>query len=146
MDSVTARARQRGSRTIGVLTALMCALAAGAVWCVIALQVYLDLMFFGIPLAIMVAWALRSNGFSHSRLGAAIAATFTGLAFVYAGYLLAAAKVAAFLGLPLRSTVMSIGPEMAGAVAWADLTTWRVATVLIAVVLSAWLVWRPSKA
>lgn len=143
---VTARSHGGSSRVIGVITALMCALAAGAVWCVIALHVYLDLVFFAVPLAIIVAWALRSNGFARSALGAAIAASFTLIAFVYSGYLLAAAKVAAFLGMSLRSTVMSIGPEMAGAVAWADLTGWRIATILVAIALSAWLVWRPQRA
>lgn len=145
MASVTARSKGRSSRAIGVVTALMCALAAGAVWSVMALHVYLDLIFFAIPVAIIVAWALRSNGFVRSAAGAAIAAFFTLIAFVYAGYLLAAAKVAAFLGVSMRSTVINIGPEMAAAVAWTDLTAWRIATMLFAVALSAWLVWRPAR-
>ncbi len=130
------------SRLIGVATALMCALAAGAVWCVLALQMRADLIVLVIPLAFLIAWILRTHGFARSRSGAALAAACMLLAFAYSAYLLAAAKVAAYLGLPLRSSLLMIGPEMAAAVAWADLTGWHVAAVAVAIALAAWLVWR----
>jgi len=130
------------ARAIGIATALMCALAAGAVWCVLALYLRVDLIFIALVIAVLIAWVLRANGFSRTRSGALVAATSTLLAFIYSAYLLAAAKVASFLGLPLRSTLVAIGPDMAAAVAWADLTWWHASTVMLAVVLSAWLVWR----
>ena len=133
------------SRLIGVATALMCALASGAVWCVLALQLRADLIVLVIPVAVLIAWVLRTHGFARSGFGAALAAACVVLCFVYSAYLLAAAKVAAYLGLPLRSSLLMIGPEMAAAVAWADLTPWHVATVVVASVLAAWLVVRRGR-
>lgn len=134
--------RTLAARVIGIATALMCALAAGAVWCVAALYLRIDMIFIALVIAVLIAWVLRANGFSRTRSGALVAALSTLLAFVYSAYLLAAAKVASFLGLPLRSTLVSIGPDMAAAVAWADLTMWHAGSVLLAMALSAWLVWR----
>ncbi len=130
------------TRVIGIATALMCALAAGALWCVLALHVQSDLILLVLPLALLIAWILRTHGFARSRAGAVLAALCVLVAFAYSAYLLAAAKVASVLGLPLRSSVVLIGPEMAAAVAWADLSAWHVATVSTAVLLAAWLVWR----
>lgn len=136
-------ARPRGgTRVIGIATALMIALAGGAVWCVLQLYLRLDLIMLSILIGAMIAWILRGHGFAHSASGAAIAALCTAVTCVYAGYLLAAAKVASFLGLPMRSTLIAIGPDMAAAIAWADLTGFHIGTVVLAVLLSAWLVWR----
>jgi hypothetical protein len=127
---------------IGTATALMTALAAGAVWCVLQLYVRFDLIGLSLAVAALIAWVLRGQGFGRSLSGSLIAAICTILACVYAGYLLAAAKVASFLGIPMRATLTTIGPDMAGAVALADLTVYHIGIVLLAVVLSAWLVWR----
>ena len=129
------------SRVIGIATALMCALAAGAVWCVLALFAQADLILLALPIAALLAWVLRTHGFARTVSGAALAVFFTMLAFAYSAYLLAAAKVASMLGLPLQSSVRMIGPEMASAVAWADLTATHGAIVLVAILLGAWLVW-----
>lgn len=131
------------TRAIGVATAIMCALAGGAVWCVLALYLRLDSGMFLLLIAAVLAWVLRSHGFAHSAVGVAVAVACTLVAFAYSAYLLAAAKVASFLGLPLRSTLIAIGPDMATAVARADFGIWQAATLMLACVLSAWLVWRP---
>lgn len=133
------------TRTIGVATALMCALAGGAVWCVLALYLRLDSGIFLLLIAALLAWVLRSHGFAQSGLGVVVAVACTLVAFAYSAYLLAAAKVASFLGLPLRSTLVAIGPDMATAVAWADFGIWQAATLAVACLLAAWLVWRPAK-
>ncbi len=133
------------TRALGVATALMCALAGGALWCVLALYLRLDSGVFLLMIAALVGWVLRRHGFAHSWAGIAIAVACTLIAFAYSAYLLAAAKVASFLGLPLRSTLLAIGPEMAGAVARADFTAWQAVNLALACVLAAWLVWRPVK-
>ncbi len=140
--SVEHTSKRTLNRIVGIATVLMCALAAGAVWCVLQLYSRIDLIGLSLLVGAMIAWILRRQGFAHTLSGAFLAATCTAIACVYAGYLLAAAKVASFLGIPMRSTLTTIGPDMAGAVAWADLTPIHIGTLLLAVVLSAWLVWR----
>ena len=136
--------RQPANYAIGVATALMCALAAGAVWCVLQLYLRFDLIGFALAVGVFIAWILRRQGFGHSVGGALVAAASTTVACIYAGYLLAAAKVASFLGIPMRATLTTMGPDMAAAVAWADLTGFHIGTLILAVVLSAWLVWRKA--
>jgi hypothetical protein len=133
---------QGGNLAIAIATALMCALAAGAVWCVLQLYLRLDLIGIAIVIGAFIAWVLRRQGFGRRLSGALIAAFSTLLACLYAGYLLAAAKVASFLGVPMRNTLTTMGLDMAGAIAWADLTVFHLGTLVLAVVLSAWLVWR----
>ena len=132
------------NRIVGIATVLMCALAAGAVWCVLQLYSRIDLIGLSLVVGALIAWILRRQGFGRTHSGALLAAGCTAIACVYAGYLLAAAKVASFLGIPMRSTLTSIGPDMAGAVAWADLTLIHIGTLALAVVLSAWMVWRKA--
>jgi hypothetical protein len=133
---------QGANLVIGIATALMCALAAGAVWCVLQLYLRLDLIGLAIVIGALIAWVLRRQGFAHRLSGVLIAMFSTLLACLYAGYLLAAAKVASFLGVPMRSTLTSMGLDMATAVARTDLSAFHVATLILAVVLSAWMVWR----
>jgi hypothetical protein len=134
------------TRVLGIATALMCALAGGAVWSVASLYLRLDSAIFLLLIAALVAWVLRRHDYAHSWSGVIVALACTLLAFAYASYLLAAAKVASFLGLPLRSTLLAIGPDMATAVAWADFTAWQAATLMVACALAGWLVWRRPKA
>lgn len=130
------------TRLIGIATAMMSALAGGAVWCVLQIYLQLDLIMLAVLIGAVIAWVLRGHGFAHTVSGALIAAFATALASVYAGYLLAAAKVASFLGIPLRATLTTIGPDMAAAVAWADLNGFHIGTIVAAIMASAWLVWR----
>ena len=131
---------------IGVATALMVALAAGAVWCVLQLYLRVDLIGLALLVGAIIAWVLRRQGFAHSVGGAVTAMISTAIACAYASYLLAAAKVASFLGIPMRAALLGIGPDMAGAVAWADLSGFHVVTMILATVLSAWLLWRKPAA
>ena len=130
------------TRFIGIATALMCALAAGAVWSVLQIYLRLELVVLALPSAALIAWALRNHGFARTPGGALLAALITAIACAYASYLLAAARVASFLGIPMRATLTTIGAEMAAAVAWANMTVFHVGTLMLAVALSAWLVWR----
>ncbi len=130
------------ARLIGVATVLMVALAAGAVWCVLQLYARVDLIGVSLMVGLIIAVVVRRQGFARTFSGVLIAMLGTAVASVYASYLLAAAKVASYLGIPMRSALISIGPDMAGAVAWADMTGFHIGTLILAIVLSAWLVWR----
>lgn len=134
------------SRFIGVATVLMVALAAGAVWCVLQLYVRVDLIGLSLLAGLIIAVVVRRQGFARTLAGTLIAVLGTALASAYASYLLAAAKVASYLGIPMRSALTSIGPDMASAVAWADMSNFHIGTLILALVVSAWLVWRKPAA
>ena len=134
--------RSLSMRIIGVATVLMVALAAGAVWCVLQLYARVDLIGISLFVGVLIAIVVRRQGFARSFEGVLLAVLGTTVACAYASFLLAAAKVASFLGIPMRSALTSIGPDMAGAVAWADMSGFHLSTLILAVVLSAWLVWR----
>lgn len=129
---------------IGIATALMVALAAGAVWCVLQLYLRVNLIGVALVVAVVIAWTLRRQGFGQSASGAVIAAISTAIACAYASYLLSAAQVASFVGESMRSTLLKIGPALATDVAWASMGVFQIGTLLLAIVLSAWLVWRKA--
>jgi hypothetical protein len=135
---------------IGVATALMCALAGGAVWCVIALYARHDLMALSLPVAAGVAWALRAHGFAGRWSGAAIAVAFVALACAYSLYLQATAQVASLLGLPMRDALLQMAPRMAIDIAWANLDAGGAAIIALALVVAAigtlWAVRTPRRA
>lgn len=139
-DSDTSRSA--GSRAIGIATALMCALAGGAVWCVLALYSRQSLTILALAIAAIIAWALRSHGFAGSKRGALIAAVATALACFYSQYLLVAADMASLLGLPLRTAAVQIGPGMATALIQQRLSIVDIAVLIAAIVFAALLTWR----
>lgn len=102
----------RGGRFAGVMTALMCALAGGAVWCVVAMALRRELAVLALPIAYVVAWALRRSGHAGSWLGAGLAVLATVLACFYAQYLLATAEIASIFGLPFREGLTRSGFDM----------------------------------
>jgi len=125
------------SRRIGIATALMTALAGGAVWCLIALYARHDLIALSLPIAAAVAWALRSHGYAGRWSGAAIAVACVALASAYSLYLQAAAQVASMLGLPLRAALTQMDPRMAIDIAWANLDVAGIATIVVAAIIAA---------
>ncbi len=129
---------------IGIATALMVALAAGAVWCVLQMYLHVNLIGVALIVAALIAFTLRRQGFGRSASGALIAAISTAVASAYASYLLAAAQVASFVGESMRSTLLKIGPALATDVAWASMGVFQIGTLLLAILLSAWLVWRKA--
>ncbi len=98
------------ARWIGVATALMTALAGGALWCLIALYARHDLIALSLPIAAAVAWALRSHGFTGRWFGAVIAVACVALASAYSLYLQAAAQVASMLGPAAPRRARADGP------------------------------------
>jgi hypothetical protein len=123
---------------------LLGGLAAGALWCVVALGTDVDTSALIVPLGIGLATFLRWQGFRGSR-GAACAALATLLAFAYAQYLFAAAKVAQMLGFPLRSTLFTMDFGMGWQVARANMGAWDIGWLLMALVIAMMLMLRPLR-
>jgi len=136
-QTVSTTQRRSGGRWIGIATALMCALAGGALWCLIALYARRDLIVLALPIALVVAWALRSHGFAARWSGAAIAAICVVIACAYSLYLQAAAQVASMLGLPLRAALTQMDPKMALDIAWVNLDAGGTSLVAVAIIAAA---------
>lgn len=134
MPSDTAIGTNR-PRAIGIATALMSALAGGAVWCLLSLYSRGELAGFAFVVAVVVAWALRAHGFAGSWLGGLLAAACVLLAAVYASCLQAVAQIASLLGLSMRATLIQMEPSMAIAIARANLSGWNAAIIAAAVAL-----------
>ncbi|HVV98252.1 MAG TPA: hypothetical protein VHC92_14010 [Rhodanobacteraceae bacterium] len=130
-------AATRRTHWIGIATALMTALAGGAVWCLIALYARRDLIALALPIAGLIVWALRAHGYAGRWSGAAVAAICVALASAYSLYLQASAQVASVLGLPLREALLQIGPRMAFDIMRANLDAVGAATLLAAVLVGA---------
>ena len=139
------RKRSTLSLWLGFATAMMSALAGGAVWCVLVLRTGHELTWFALVCALVVAWALRANGFGGSRAGAALAALCTALACIYAQCLLAVGDVAQAMGYSLRETLYRIGVDFAVAVATGRISPWQTALYVLSMGISAWLVLRQPK-
>lgn len=134
------------TRIIGIATAAMCALAGGAVWCLLSLYLRDPLPLFAFAVAAPVAWALRSHGHAGRISGAAIAVACVLLASGYAWCLQAVARIASMLGVPMRAALRQMGPDMMLDVARAGLDGWSIATSLAAAVAAAAWVSRPNRA
>ena len=127
---------------IGFATALMSALAGGAVWSVLVLRSGHEFIFLAFVIALVIAWILRANGYAGTRLGAVLAALCTAFACIYTQCLLAVGDVAQALGFSLRDTLLRIGADFALAVVRGRISPWQTASYVLAMALSAWLVWR----
>jgi hypothetical protein len=131
---------------IGLATALMAALASGAVWCVLVLRTGHELTLLAFVIAAVIAWVLRVNGYAGTRLGATLAALCTGFSVFYAQCLLAVGDVAQAMGFSLRDTIFRIGMDFALAVVKGRIAPWQTASYVLAMAFAAWLVWRRGAA
>lgn len=113
----------------GLATALMVALAGGAVWALAALWRQDELSFLALPLGLFIGRVLAGNGPRNTALAALCAATFALLASGYALWMIASGRVAMLLGMRLTDIFGNIGLELAGAVAWARLDALDIAII-----------------
>ena len=148
MANATAPRDSRGRRAnwIGVATALMSALAGGAIWCLVALYSRHDLIALSLPIAGVIVWALRANGFAGRWSGALLAAFCVALASAYSLYLQATAQVASMLGLPMRAALLQMGPRMAIDIAWANLDMAGAFIIAIALIVAVFGMLRVARA
>ena len=131
------------THVIGIATAAMCALAGGAVWCLLSLYLRSQLALFAFAVAAAVAWALRAHGFAGRVAGAVLATGCVLLASGYAWCLQAIARIASMLGVPMRAAMQQMGPDMVLDVARAGLGGWSIAITLAAAIAAAAWVLRP---
>jgi hypothetical protein len=129
-------------RRIGLATALMSALAGGAIWCLLALCSRGDLAWFAFVVTAFVVWTLRAHGYAGRWSGAAVAMTCVALACVYSLYLQAVARMASMFGMPMRSAFMRMNPAMTLDIARADLDVIGVVLLAAAIVLAGVLMLR----
>lgn len=138
--------RKPRAHWIGVATALMSALAGGAIWCLVALYSRHDLIALSLPIAGAIVWALRANGFAGRAAGALVATACVALACAYSLYLQATAQVASLLGLPLRAALTQMEPRMALDIAWASVDGAGLCVIGVAIAVAAvGTLWSPSR-
>jgi hypothetical protein len=135
-EIATPDSRSRRIRWIGIATALMSALAGGAIWCLLALYARHDLIALSLPIAAIIVWALRVHGYAGRWSGAAIAVVCVVLACTYSLYLQATAQVASLLGLSMRTALLQMGPGMAIDIVWANLDVASAFIIAIALVVA----------
>jgi hypothetical protein len=132
---------------IGVATALMCALAGGAIWCLLSIYSGNTLAAFAFVVALVVVWTLRMHGYALRWRGALLAAFCVALASWYAFYLQAVVRIAALLGIPIRAALVKMDPSMALDIAWASMRGWNLAIIACAAACALFgIMWRKPAA
>jgi hypothetical protein len=118
-------------------TSAIAGLAAGALWCLLALGLTRGAEFLIVPLGGAIGLYFRWLGFRGTR-GAICAASAVLIAFVYAQYLFAAVRVAQILGFALRNTLFKMDWGLARQAASANIGTWDLVALAIAIIAAVW--------
>ncbi|HMM57182.1 MAG: hypothetical protein DYH18_08980 [Xanthomonadales bacterium PRO7] len=126
-----------------IATTAIAGLAAGALWCLLALSVTHGAGFLIVPLGAAMGWYFHWLGFPGKRC-AICAMTAVLIAFVYAQYLFAAVRIAQMLGFPLRNTLFRMDLGLAWQGALANLGAWDFVWLALACAIAAWLAMRIS--
>lgn len=126
-----------------IATTAIAGLAAGALWCLLALSVTHGAGFLIVPLGAAIGWYSHWLGFPGKR-GAICAITAVLIAFVYAQYLFAAVRVAQMLGFALRSTLFKMDFGLAWQAACTNIGGWDFVWLALACAIAAWLAMRIS--
>lgn len=122
---------------LGLATALMSALAGGAVWALAALWRHDVLAFLALPVGLLIGRVLANNGPRSTAFAAVCAATFSLAASAYALWMIASGRVALLLGMRLTDIFGAIGVDLAAAIAWARLSTFDIACIAAAAMVAA---------
>ena len=133
---------------VGPLT-LLCSvllggLAAGALWCLLSLDVERGVGALIVPLALAIGIYFRWLGV-RNLAGACCATAAILLAFVYAQYLFAAVRIAQMLGFPLRSTLFTMDLGLAWQVTRANLGAFEIGCLLLACAAAALVAYLPVR-
>jgi hypothetical protein len=118
-----------------IAAVLLGGLAAGALWCLLALGLSRGGEFLIVPLGGAIGLYFRWLGFRGAR-GAICATSAVLIAFAYAQYLFAAVRVAQILGFSLRSTLFKMDWGLAWQAAGANLSIWDCVALAAAIVTS----------
>ena len=129
---------------VAAFIAAMLGLAAGALWMVVTLYQRHPLPWLALPIAVIMAWAIR-NGVRKPGDGAALlAALATLLASIYVSMLIAAAQIAGSMGLGLIDTLQTAGAGMLWQLARIGFSVSEGVWTVLAMLLAAWLGRRPA--
>lgn len=139
-----APARRRSGNFSALASIVLGGLAAGALWCLLALALDFSNGFLILLLAVGLALFMRWQRFRGFH-GAFCVVAATLLAYVYAQYLFAAVRIAQMLGFALRDTLFKMGFGLAWQVAWANLGASDIGWLVLACVVAAWMVLRNPK-
>jgi hypothetical protein len=137
----TAQPRKTPGLFSCLATTAIAGLAAGALWCLLALVLTRGADLLIVPLGAAIGMYCRWLGY-HSVRGAVCAVASVLIAFVYAQYLFAAVRVAQILGFSLRGTLFKMDWGLAWQAASANLATWDFVTLVAGVVVACWIVVR----
>jgi len=124
----------------------MCALAGGALWCLLSLRATGDLAPFAFVVAGAVVWALRAHGYGGRWTGIVLAPLLVALAAVYAFYLQAVARVAGMLGVSIRDAFTKMQGGFVLDIARANLGLASAAIVCAAIAVAALAMWPRGRA
>ncbi|MBS0556634.1 MAG: hypothetical protein JSR27_04375 [Proteobacteria bacterium] len=124
-------------------TTAIAGLAAGALWCLLALGLHRGGAFLIVVLGGAIGAYFRWLGFAERR-GAICATSAVLIAFVYAQYLFAAVRVAQVLGFPLRNTLFRMDAGLAWQAANANLGAWDFVWLALACAIAVWFAIRIS--
>jgi hypothetical protein len=122
-------------------TTAIAGLAAGALWCLLALGLARGAEFLIAPLGAAIGAYFRWLSFPGKR-GAVCAVASVLIAFIYAQYLFAAVRVAQMLGFSLRATLFKMDWGLAWQAASANLAIWDFVALAIAIITACWLLVR----
>lgn len=132
-----AAARKHGILTL-VFSIVLAGLAAGALWCLLALVFERAAGWLIVPLGAAIGVYFRWLGIAGRR-GVVCACIAVLLAFVYAQYLFAAIRVADMLGFSLRSTLFKMDWGLAWQATRANLGAMDFVALLAALLIACWI-------
>lgn len=127
---------------LGALALLLTATACGALWALTGLMSSGRAPWMALAVALLLALGLRYNGHPAGPTRAALAAVGLLLAIAHANYLMAAAFVAAQMGLELGPAIFNVGLDMAYGVTRAHGQTYELLVYALSLVLAVILGWR----
>lgn len=145
-DSTVARPSQKSSTgpVTAVVAVLLGGLAAGALWCLLALGLTHGAKALILVLGFALGFYFRWLGFAGRR-GAICAIAATLVAFVYAQYLIAAVRIADMLGFALRRVLFKMDFALGWQIARANFSVWDFVWLVLACVIAARVMLRNSK-
>jgi hypothetical protein len=141
--SVDSSGRRKGLYAM-LANVLLSGLAAGALWCLLSLGTDRDTTVLIMPLALIIAWFLRWQGY-RERTGVYCVVGATLLAFVYAQYLFAEVNMAQLLGFPLRDTLFKMDFGLAWQLVRAHMGIGDIALLIAACAMAAAVAQRPGR-
>jgi hypothetical protein len=137
-------ARSVAGLLFSIFIAAMLGLAAGALWMVATLYQRQPMPWLALPIAVVLAWAIRHSVRKPGNGAALLAGLATLLASIYVSMLIAAAQIAGSMGLGLIDTLQTAGAGMLWQLARIGFSVSDGVWTVVAVLLAAWLGRRPA--